>query len=162
MTVKVKETQSCTTLCHPMHYTVHGILQAGIQEWVDLPRGSSQTRDRTQVSCTVDGLFTIGPQGKPQNTGLGSLSLLRQMFLIQESNWGLLHCRRILYQLSYQENPSLSVHLTPFSHLQHQIIDNDMEYTQFSDPSFSYLFKSSWINFLLSVDFFGLPWWLRG
>ena len=31
-----------------------------------------------------------------------SLSLLQWIFLIQESNWGLLHCRQILYQLSYQ------------------------------------------------------------
>ena len=37
-----------------------------------------------------------------QNTGVGSLSLLQQIFLTQESNWGLLHCRWILYQLSYQ------------------------------------------------------------
>ena len=37
-----------------------------------------------------------------QNTGVGSLSLLQWIFLTQESNWGLLHCRRILYQLSYQ------------------------------------------------------------
>ena len=31
---KVKVTQSCLTLCDPMDYTVHGILQARIQEWV--------------------------------------------------------------------------------------------------------------------------------
>ena len=37
-----------------------------------------------------------------KNTGVGSLSLLQGIFLTQESNWGLLHCRRILYQLSYQ------------------------------------------------------------
>ena len=42
------------------------------------------------------------PPGKPKNTGVGSLSLLQQIFLTQESNRGLLHCRRILYQLSYQ------------------------------------------------------------
>ena len=42
------------------------------------------------------------PQGKPKNTGVDSLSLLQQIFLIQELNRGLLHCRRILYQLSYQ------------------------------------------------------------
>ena len=41
------------------------------------------------------------PQGKPENTGVGSLSLLQQIFSTQESNWGLLHCRQILYQLSY-------------------------------------------------------------
>ena len=42
------------------------------------------------------------PQGKPKNTGVGSLSLLQQIFPTQESNQGFLHCRRILYQLSYQ------------------------------------------------------------
>ena len=30
--VKVKVTQSCPTLCDPMDYTVHGILQASILE----------------------------------------------------------------------------------------------------------------------------------
>ena len=45
------------------------------------------------------------PQGKPKNTRVGSLSLLQWIFLTQESNWGLLHCRRILYQLSYQGSP---------------------------------------------------------
>ena len=42
------------------------------------------------------------PQGKPKNTGVGSLSLLHWIFPAQESNQGLLHCRWILYQLSYQ------------------------------------------------------------
>ena len=42
------------------------------------------------------------PQRKPKNSGVGSLSLLQQIFLIQESKWGLLHCKWILYQLSYQ------------------------------------------------------------
>ena len=37
-----------------------------------------------------------------QNTGVGSPSLLQQIFPTQDSNWGLLHCRQILYQLSYQ------------------------------------------------------------
>ena len=32
--LKVKVTQSCLTLCDPMDYTVHGILQARILEWV--------------------------------------------------------------------------------------------------------------------------------
>ena len=35
------------------------------------------------------------------NTGVGSLTLLQGIFLTQESNQGLLHCRWILYQLSY-------------------------------------------------------------
>ena len=44
-------------------------------------------------------------QGRPKNTGVGSLSLLQRIFPTQESNRGLLHCRWILYQLSYQGNP---------------------------------------------------------
>ena len=45
--VKVKVAQLCLTLCDPMDYTVHGILQARILEWVTFPffRGSSQCRD---------------------------------------------------------------------------------------------------------------------
>ena len=50
--LKVKVAQSCPTLCDTMDYTVHGILQARILEWVAFPfsRGSSQLRDQTQVS----------------------------------------------------------------------------------------------------------------
>ena len=40
-------------------------------------------------------------QGKPKNTGVDSLSLLQGIFPTQEQNSGLLHCRWILYQLSY-------------------------------------------------------------
>ena len=48
------------TLCHPKDYTVHGILQARIPEWVAFPfsRGSSQTRGQTQVSHSASGFFT--------------------------------------------------------------------------------------------------------
>ena len=58
--VKVKVAQSCLTLCDPMNYTVHGILQARILEWVAFPfsRGSSQPRDQTQVS-PIAGRFFI-------------------------------------------------------------------------------------------------------
>ena len=41
------------------------------------------------------------PQGEPKNTRVGSLPLPRQIFQTQKLNQGLLHCRRILYQLSY-------------------------------------------------------------
>ena len=73
----------------------HGILQARILEWVTFPfpRGSSQPRDRTQVSHIAGGIFTTR---EPKNTRVGSLSLLQQIFLTQESNQGFLHCRRIL------------------------------------------------------------------
>ena len=42
------------------------------------------------------------PPGKPKNTGVGSLSLLQGIFPTQKLNQGFLHCRQILYQLSYQ------------------------------------------------------------
>ena len=43
------------------------------------------------------------PPGKPKNTEVGSLSLLQGIFPTQEPNQGLLHCRRIVYQLSFRE-----------------------------------------------------------
>ena len=56
----VKVTQSCPILCDPMNYTVHGILQVRILETGAFPfsRGSSQPRDRTQVSHTAGRFFT--------------------------------------------------------------------------------------------------------
>ena len=98
---KVKVAQSCPTLCDPMDYRVRGILQARILEWVAVPfsKGSPQPRDWTQVST----LQAIKPPEKPKNTGVGSQSLLQRIFPTQESNRGLLHCRHILYQLSYEQ-----------------------------------------------------------
>ena len=60
-----KPLQSCPTLCDPMDCSppgssVHGILQARILGWVAFPfsRGSSQPRDRTQVSHIAGRFFT--------------------------------------------------------------------------------------------------------
>ena len=56
----VKVIQLCPTLCDPMDYAVHEILQARILDWVAFPfsRGSSQPRDGTQVSCIAGRFFT--------------------------------------------------------------------------------------------------------
>ena len=58
--VEAKVAQSCLTLCDPIDYTVHRILQAGILEQVAFPfsRGSSQPRDQTQVSGIAGIFFT--------------------------------------------------------------------------------------------------------
>ena len=88
-TWKVKVAQSCPTLCDPMDYAVHGILQARILEWVafSFSRGSSQPRDRTQVTRITDGFFIPAElKRKPKNIGVGSLSLLQQIFLAQGLN----------------------------------------------------------------------------
>ena len=66
---EVKVSESCPTLCDPMDYTVHGILQARILEWVAF-------------------LFSRG------------------IFPTQGLNPALLHCWRILYQLSHRGNQS--------------------------------------------------------
>ena len=50
-------------------------------------------------------LFSTPWNSPGQNTGVGCCSLLQGIFPTQESNQGLLHCRRILYQLSYQGRP---------------------------------------------------------
>ena len=68
--MKVKVAQSCS-LCDPKDYTVNGILQVRILEWVAYPF----PRDR--------------------------LAILQENLLTQELNWGLLNYRQILYQLSY-------------------------------------------------------------
>ena len=93
------------SLSHVWLFVTHGILQAGILEWVafpfsrDLPNPGIKPRSLT---LQVDSL-PAEPWGKPKNTGVGSLSLFQRIFLTQESNWGLLHCRWILYHLSYTE-----------------------------------------------------------
>ena len=67
----------------------------------DLPNPGIEPRS---PALQVDSL-PAEPLGKPKSTGVGSLSLLQQIFPTQESNPGLLHYRQILYQLSYQGIP---------------------------------------------------------
>ena len=61
---------SCVRLCDPVDYTVHGILQARILEWVAFPfsRGSFQPGDQTQVSQIAGGFLPAESPGKPKNT----------------------------------------------------------------------------------------------
>ena len=75
----------------------------------DLPNPGIEPRSPTLQSDSLP----AEPQGKPKNTGLGSLSLLQQIFPSQELNRSLPHCRRILYQLSYEGG--LSIRLCKFS-----------------------------------------------
>ena len=100
-----------------MDYTVHGILQARILEWVAFlfSGGSSQPTEWTQI-FRIAGSWIPSPgepQGKLKNTGVGSLFLLQQIFLTQESNRSLLRCRQILYQLSYEGSSPLLISSYP-------------------------------------------------
>ena len=69
-------------------------------------RRSSQPRKKPRSPALQAYFLTSEPPGKPKNTGVGNLSLLQGIFLTQEMNQDLLHCRQILYQLSYQEKPA--------------------------------------------------------
>ena len=89
-----------------MDDTVHGILQARILQWVafppspgDLPNPGIEPRSPAVQVDSLPAELT----GKPKNTGVGSPVLLQGIFLIQELNQGLLHCRLTLYQLGYKE-----------------------------------------------------------
>ena len=104
---RVKVAQSYPTLCDPMNYTVHRILQARILEWVAFPffRNLSNPGIKPRSPELQTDSLPAEPQGKPKNIGMGTISLLQQIFLTQESTRGLLHCRWILHQLSYQGSP---------------------------------------------------------
>ena len=71
-------------------------------------QGIFPIRNWTWVSCIAGDSLPAELQGKPKNIGGGSLSLLQQIFPTQELNQGYLHCRQILYQLSYQRRPNTS------------------------------------------------------
>ena len=109
-----KSRQSCPTLCDPIGsvvsnsvtpwgYTVYGILQDRIVEWVAFPfsRGSSQPRDPTQVSCIAGRFFTVRatrgvPCGQPlpenfleNSCGPGGLLCISRFTLRPETQWSL-------------------------------------------------------------------------
>ena len=69
----------------------------------DLPNPRTESRSS---ALQADSLPSE-PPGKPKNTRVGCLFLLRGNFPSQESNWGLLHCKHILYQLSCQGSASV-------------------------------------------------------
>ena len=59
---------SCDPMdCSPPGSSVHGILQASILEWIAISfsRGSSQTRNQTQVSCIAEDSLPTELWGKP-------------------------------------------------------------------------------------------------
>ena len=69
---KVKVTQSRPTLWDPVDYTVHGILQARILEWVAFPfsRESSQSKDRTRSPTMQADSLPAEPQNGQRNRQL--------------------------------------------------------------------------------------------
>ena len=106
--------QSCPTLHNPMDYSssgssVHGdspgkntgVGYYALLQGIFPTQGSNPGLPALQADS-----LPSEPAAEPKNTGVGSLSLLQGTFPTQELNQGLLHCRWILYQLSYQGRPS--------------------------------------------------------
>ena len=97
----------CPTLCNPMDCSLPGSSSMGFSRqkyWNGLPCSppgdlpNPWTEPRSSA-LQADSL-PVEPPGKPKRSGVGSLSFLQWIFLIQESNWGILHCMQILYLLS--------------------------------------------------------------
>ena len=113
----------------PLTKNWNGSLQARILEWVAIPfsRGSSQSKDWTQVSCIAGRFFTSWATGEAQEYWRGSLSLLQQIFPTQGLNQGLLHCRQILCQLSYQGSPEFIYFIAHTKNSLKWILDHNLK-----------------------------------
>ena len=103
-------TQFCPTLCHPMDYCLPGSFVHGQEYWSGLPCPPSGDLPNPDIeprspALQADSLLSQ-PPGKPKNTGVSSLYLLQWNFPTQELNQGLVHCRRIIYQMSYKGSHS--------------------------------------------------------
>ena len=117
--------QSGPAPCNPMDCSCQsplfmGILQAKLlcPPPEDLPYPGIKPRS---PALQVDSLPSQ-PQRKPKKTGLSSLSFLPGIFPTQELNWGLMHCRRILYQLCYQGSPTFTCYFKHFLFLRDLIM----------------------------------------
>ena len=104
--------QLCPALSDPVDYSLPGSSVRGDSlgnntgvGCLPASRESSQTRNRIQVSHIASRFFTDWATRQAQEYCMGSLSLLQRIFPTQKLNWGLLNCRQIPYQLSYQGSP---------------------------------------------------------
>ena len=90
---EVKVAQLCLTLCDPVDYTVHGILQTRILEPLpspgDLPNPGIQP---SLLHCRWI-LNQLSHKGSPR---------ILEWVAYPFYNWGLLNYRQILYQLKYE------------------------------------------------------------
>ena len=100
--------QLCPTLCNPMDYIPPGSSVLGDSSGKNTGLGCHDPQElnpslphsRQTLYCHSE------PPGKPKNAGVGSQSLLQGIFLTQKLNQSLLHCRWIIYQLSYEGSPA--------------------------------------------------------
>ena len=104
--------QSCLTFRDPMNcslpgFSVLGILQARVLEWLAMPssRGSSQPRDWTQVSCFKGRIFISWATREAQNvTDFVFMISVIPLFYIKENK---------LFKWIYASNQRRQWHSTP-------------------------------------------------
>ena len=100
-----------------------------------------------------------------QNTGLGSLSLLRGIFPTEGSNSGLPHCRQILYQLSHQGSSQMDLVSFILNKYSVSLFKNlsfpkSFELLSLSCTKFTYIFGSaSRLSFLSSWSICLFKYW---
>ena len=103
----MKVTQLCPTLYDPMDYTVHGILQARILEWVAFPfsRGSSQPRDQIQVSHIAGAFFTSWATREAQTPWDHPQISFQMLDKISSGTEGSLHWIASTFPMKLSEKP---------------------------------------------------------
>ena len=111
-------TQSCPTLVTPwtVAYQAPPSMEFSRQEyWSGLPFPSAGNLPNPGIkptSLTLQViLYQLNHQESPRKLEWVGYPFFQHIFLTQESNWDLMHCRYILYQLSYQGCPNSSVSL---------------------------------------------------
>ena len=104
--------QSCPTLCDPMDCTLPGSSVHGDSPSKNtgvgchaLFQGIFPTQGSNQGLTALQILYRLSQKGSPRILEWVAYPFSRGIFPNQESNWGLLHCRWILYQLSYLGSP---------------------------------------------------------
>ena len=102
--LKVKVAQLCPTLCNPIVWNSPG-QNIGVCSLSPLPGIFWTLGSNPGLPHHRHIFFTSWATRKPKNTGVESPSLLQGIFPTQELNQRLLHCRWILYQLSYEGSP---------------------------------------------------------
>ena len=112
----VKIAQSCPTVCDPMEYTFHGIIQTRILEWVAFPfsRASSQPRDWIRVFHFAGRVFT---------SGLNHKESPRKTYGFNETLWkcSMTWCMKC-DESSFMENPQITWYVYSFKYFNKEVI----------------------------------------
>ena len=102
-----KRRRSKYSKCNAKYKNImQGVIWVSWNCWNKLPQTSWKSESRSVMSDTLWPHELYRPWNSPgQNAGVGSHSLLQEIFPTQGSNPGLLHCRQILFQLSHRRSP---------------------------------------------------------